>query len=60
MRSWQYLDVDGYIIQCDNWTTQMSKTKHMFDYEIRYTTIQGKVVPLYRYTDESKYVCFPS
>ena len=59
MRSWQYLDVDGYIIQCDNWTTQMSKTKHMFDYEIRYTTIQGKVVPLYRYTDESKYVCFP-
>ena len=56
MRSWQYLDVDGYIIQCDNWTTQMSQTKYMFDYEIRYTTIQGKVVPLYRYTDESKYV----
>lgn len=60
MRSWQYLDVDGFIIQCKAWTTQMSRTKYMSDYEIRYTTIQGKIVPLYRYTDESKYVCVPS
>ena len=56
MRSWQYLDVDGYIIQCDNWTTQMSQTKHMFDYEIRYTTIQGKVV-LYIDTPMNQNMC---
>ena len=56
MRAWQFLDKDGFIIECKGWTTQLTSNNASTLYEIRYTTIEGKCIPLWRYADESNYV----
>jgi hypothetical protein len=60
MRAWQFLDTDGHLVECKAWTTQMTSNIAATLYEIRYTTIKGWSIPLWRYADESKYVCVPS
>ena len=60
MRAWQFLDTDGHLIECKAWTMQMANKMVSSIYEIRYTTVAGKSIPLWRYADESRYVCVPS
>ena len=60
LRAWEFLDKDGFIVECDAWTMKLTSKIAASLYEIRYTTVTGKCIPLWRYCDESKYVCVPS
>ena len=60
LRAWQFLDIDGHLLDCKGWTMKLTSKIAASLYEIRYTTVAGKSIPLWRYCDESKYVCVPS
>ena len=58
LRPWQFLDLDNHVVDCKGWGTLFPNRKSVADmlYEIRYTTIEGKSVPLWRHEDASCYV----
>jgi hypothetical protein len=58
LRPWQFLDLDNHVVDCKGWGTMFNNRKSIADalYEIRYTTVEGKCIPLWKHENALCYV----